>query len=326
MLNTSMKKLGSGAHGLGRVFIASLLLVSTTFAQSGTYDWGGVSNLGSYQGIKWVNVSVTSPRNMNINVLQIDTITPGLEFYTTARSGTLETMTQTTRQFIEESQSTNHKLVAAINADFFDPFHFNMWNPYATNLLGFAVSEGTLVSSGAGAPSFVVDTTGNSSIVTTFSSTDTSNIRTAVSGGSYVLNNGTPTTGDTSLQPRTGIGVSQDSRYVYFMTIDGRQPASSGATTDEVGSYLKWFGAYTGINMDGGGSTTMAWWNSETEISELLNHPRAAGLNTVYTTERYNGNNIGIYYTVVPEPSASALACLGMICLIAWWRRKKLTT
>ena len=273
-----------------------------------------MSNLGSYQGIKWGNVSVTSPRNMNINVLQIDTTTPGLGFYTTAHSGTLETMTQTTRQFIEESQSTNRKLVAAINADFFGPFFSSMWNQsYATSLQGLAVSEGTLVSSGAGTPSFLVDTNGNASIVTTFSNTDTSNIRTAVSGDPYVLNNGTITTGDVSLNPRTGIGVSQDSRYVYLMTIDGRQPTSDGATLHDVGSYLNWFGANTGINMDGGGSTTMAWWNPETELSELLNHPRGRGNFSVFDTERYNGNNIGIYYTVVPEPSAFSLCAVFVV-------------
>ena len=62
------------------------------------------------------------------------------------------------------------------------------------------------------------------------------------------------------------------------MTIDGRQLASDGATTSEVGAWLKHFGAHTGINMDGGGSTTMAWWNpdgSGTNKSELLNFPVA---------------------------------------------------
>ncbi len=41
--------------------------------------------------------------------------------------------------------------------------------------------------------------------------------------------------------------------------VDGRQPGySEGATLPEMGNLLKAHGAYTGINMDGGGSSTMA--------------------------------------------------------------------
>ena len=91
-------------------------------------------------------------------------------------------------------------------------------------------------------------------------------------------------------------------RFVYFMTIDGRQFASEGATTSDVGAWLLHFGAYTGANMDGGGSTTMAWWDPDAagaDKSVLLNHPRGGGF---FDSERHNGNNLGVYFV-----AASAL-------------------
>jgi len=70
---------------------------------------------------------------------------------------------------------------------------------------------------------------------------------------------------------------------------------------------LKMFGAHVGINMDGGGSTTMAWWNqdaAEADKCQLLNIPVGAGrvptlaqtVAPLVATERANGNNFGIYY------------------------------
>jgi exopolysaccharide biosynthesis protein len=58
--------------------------------------------------------------------------------------------------------------------------------------------------------------------------------------------------------PRTAVGVSANGRYVYLITIDGRQPGfSDGATLFETAEWLRRFGAYQGLNLDGGGSTTM---------------------------------------------------------------------
>jgi Phosphodiester glycosidase len=59
-------------------------------------------------------------------------------------------------------------------------------------------------------------------------------------------------------QPRTAFGLSQDRRYLFMMTIDGRQGGySDGAIDTETATWLSQFGAWDGINMDGGGSTAM---------------------------------------------------------------------
>jgi hypothetical protein len=95
------------------------------------------------------------------------------------------------------------------------------------------------------------------------------------------------------------------------MVIDGRQPSSHGATVSEAGSWLLYFGAADGINLDGGGSTTMAFWNEESKLEdkcELLNSPVGNSQNAMYLpasifkpTERANGNNLAVSINDQPE-------------------------
>jgi hypothetical protein len=57
--------------------------------------------------------------------------------------------------------------------------------------------------------------------------------------------------------PRTAVGVSRDSTLLYFLTVDGRQEASAGMTLPEFADLMISIGVYQGLNLDGGGSTTM---------------------------------------------------------------------
>jgi hypothetical protein len=58
--------------------------------------------------------------------------------------------------------------------------------------------------------------------------------------------------------PRTAVGVRADGR-ILLVTVDGRQPERSvGMTIAELAALLLELGAVEGVNMDGGGSTTMA--------------------------------------------------------------------
>jgi hypothetical protein len=95
------------------------------------------------------------------------------------------------------------------------------------------------------------------------------------------------------------------------MIIDGRRKSSQGATTQELGELLQQAGADDAINMDGGGSSTLAWWNDvspEDDKCELINQPVGNGLRfetpaaekLYQPSERANGNNLGIYYTLTP--------------------------
>lgn len=59
-------------------------------------------------------------------------------------------------------------------------------------------------------------------------------------------------------QPRTAIGYSRDSTKLFLVTVDGRQnDFSIGVTMYQMAAFMIEIGAYTAINMDSGGSTTM---------------------------------------------------------------------
>ncbi|MBI9073452.1 MAG: phosphodiester glycosidase family protein [Melioribacteraceae bacterium] len=57
--------------------------------------------------------------------------------------------------------------------------------------------------------------------------------------------------------PRTAVGFSRDSTKMYFITVDGRSSNSIGMTLHELADFMIGAGIYHGLNLDGGGSTTM---------------------------------------------------------------------
>ena len=72
--------------------------------------------------------------------------------------------------------------------------------------------------------------------------------------------------------PRTAVGFSQDSSKVFFFTVDGRQSGYSiGMSLYELAGYMLEWGVWEGINLDGGGSTTMV------VRGQVANSPSDAG-------------------------------------------------
>ncbi len=91
-------------------------------------------------------------------------------------------------------------------------------------------------------------------------------IETAITGGGIILDNGQKPAniGEMSAgrQPRTLLGLSQDKKTLKLIVVDGQRSSASGAsigmTPDECIELLKSEGMYYGLNLDGGGSSTMA--------------------------------------------------------------------
>jgi hypothetical protein len=57
--------------------------------------------------------------------------------------------------------------------------------------------------------------------------------------------------------PRTATGVSRNGRWLHFVVVDGRRSDAAGMTTRELGRLMVDLGAWTALNHDGGGSSTM---------------------------------------------------------------------
>jgi exopolysaccharide biosynthesis protein len=72
--------------------------------------------------------------------------------------------------------------------------------------------------------------------------------------------------------PRTVSGICGDGKAIIAV-IDGRKPwHSNGATLTDAALLLKAHGAVRGINLDGGGSSTLIVQNEDGELT-MLNHP-----------------------------------------------------
>lgn len=295
------------------VIFSTLAAFGSLFAQTndappaGSYQWNVGRELAT--GVRFGKLEVAVPRKLAIHAVQVDSSTPGLRLHTTRRrddwvDGKTETDRQTTRDFLRQSRAAGINMVLAVNADAFSPWPAPYNENTPSDLAGLAVADGVVVSTATGSPSLIRTTTGALRIAPTTNETDLSDVDFAVSGFAICLDNGQPVKSGKDLHPRTGLGVSEDGRYLIIVAIDGRQPASHGATTEELGDWLRHFGAHRGINMDGGGSTTLAWWDAastDADPCKLLNRPVGNGIKAeqlpellFIPTERANGNNFGV--------------------------------
>ena len=87
--------------------------------------------------------------------------------------------------------------------------------------------------------------------------------------------------------PRTGVGFSKDSTTVYFITVDGRQQMSRGMSLLEFADLMIDEGIYQGLNLDGGGSTTMIINNKVVNSPSDNTGERAVGNCLVLIREEY---------------------------------------
>ncbi|MBQ3821919.1 MAG: phosphodiester glycosidase family protein, partial [Thermoguttaceae bacterium] len=235
------------------------LCAASAFAQNAAETENGPKWVPMYEGVDIVAYEVADPL-MKVIAARIDLTVPGVEFKTTAphenfKKEERETNRRTTAEFLKD-----RGLSVAINGNFYGPFNATTIKTEGdANLTGLGVSDGFVESDPRDTyPSFVVKNDGSVDIKQYSVGDDLSDIAQAVSGNKIVVQDGAiPEFTDVKVHPRTAVGFSQDKRYVYFMTIDGRQAGFSvGATYAQVGTQLKYLGAYQGLNLDGGGSTT----------------------------------------------------------------------
>lgn len=90
----------------------------------------------------------------------------------------------------------------------------------------------------------------------------------------------------TSLNARTAVGVSQDGKTLYMVTIDGNK----GVYLDELARIMAELGSFRAVNFDGGGSTTMAVRMLGETHANLANRPSGG-------TERRVPTGLAVYNT-----------------------------
>ena len=76
---------------------------------------------------------------------------------------------------------------------------------------------------------------------------------------------------------RTAVGLTQDNRTLVLFTVDVRPTTgadrSNGMRVGEVADVLLQYGVYNALNMDGGGSTTMAMQDPVDHVRRVINTP-----------------------------------------------------
>jgi GH25 family lysozyme M1 (1,4-beta-N-acetylmuramidase)/uncharacterized protein YraI len=246
-----------------------------------------------FKGVTFLQKDLTLPRKNRMYVMAIDLATVGLEFLVTPTNNTNGILcSRTTSKFLDE-----FNMYVAINGDGFsylpasvDPATTcpNGGDPVKVN--GFAASRGTVYS-----PTKTIQPTVYLSARNQVSVNEVSGKPfNAVSGDRIVVQKGV-TVKNLAAQtpsPRTAIGVNRNGRWLILMVVDGRQPGySEGVTFPELAELLISYGVYTGVNMDGGGSSTMIIKGVDGN-ARILNSPIDQN---VPGKERAVANHLGLY-------------------------------
>ncbi len=289
-------------------------LVRTAIAVVGAaLTWGGPALEGAriaisepFEGVTHYVIHQEQPRRVSIHLLEIDPAAPGIGFLTTPSNGDLpgDTVHERTRDFAAE-----HGLQIAINANF-----SNYVSGINMNLLNIAASNGDVYSPFyAGWPGINITADNQVDLVTAvpenisheppdfFSGYDPVPdvpLFNTVGGNELILHHGeVVATWEDGLHPRTAAGVTAGGNLLLF-AVDGRNNEHSrGMSTTEVARVLKQYGAIHGINLDGGGSTTLVFSDPSPRV---VNIP--VGIGNEPGTERYVGNNFGIFANLRETP------------------------
>jgi exopolysaccharide biosynthesis protein len=277
-----------------------------------------------FVGVTTITRTETSPRNLRMHIVQIDLNAPGIHFKVTAPGGEMETVRNTTVGFLSEEHAQ-----IAVNAHFFLPFPSTNSDAMLIGLAAsngnvFSAFESPVQSYAivADAPAFNIDEMNRVSIVhrnPDFSDgkhvLESVMLWNVVSGSAQIVTDGVKTIPvykddehpaglltpggaveyDNSrswyniLTARTAIGITRDNRTLVIFTVD-RATGSFGMTGAEVADTLiRDYSVVNALNLDGGGSTTLAMENPTTHVGELVNvsddNPRG----------RYVGSNLAVF-------------------------------
>jgi hypothetical protein len=239
-----------------------------------------------FRGIDYAMARKMAPDPQALYAVRVDLKAPGIEFLVTPSNGDrpLETDGRKTSTFLKE-----FKCQLAINASPFSPVEQVEGAP--KDILGPSVSRGDVYSQAHGGHGVMLITQDNH---VSFAEPpfDLSTAYNAVGGYGMLVKNGVVQPSDKVRHPRTAVGTSEDGRYLYLLLIDGRQPGYSvGATTGEAAAWIKQIGAYTALNLDGGGSTSLVIDDGQGGCT-VLNRPIH---DNIPGNERVNGNHLGIF-------------------------------
>src|SRR5262245_21353177 len=259
-----------------------------------------------FLGVTHITRTETSPRAVTMHIVRIDLAIAGISFRLSPPGGRRETVRQTTLAYLNAQQAQ-----IAINGHFFLPFPSADLNAMLIGLGAsdgnvFSAFEAPVQSYAlvTDAPAVNIDSSNFAGVVhrdATFADgrhvIEPVVLWNVVAGSAQIVTNGLKTIPlyidathpDGLLTPpgpanysnsnywynlinaRSAIGLSQDNRTLFLFTVD-RAGGSLGMSVGEVADILiNDYGVYNALNLDGGGSTTLAMEHPTTHVRSIVN-------------------------------------------------------
>jgi hypothetical protein len=260
-----------------------------------------------FQGITYIDRTETSPRPLHMHVAQIDLRTPGLRFKLSPPAGTRETVRQRTVDYLRQERAQlaiNAHFFLPFPSDDTEAWVIGLaasegrvFSAFESPAQSFAIVTD--------APALNIDTRNRARIVhRNPKKPDGLHVRervrlwNVVAGSAQIVTDGRPTvpvyrdsehprgllTGGgpgsgfsnarswySLTTARTAIGLSPDNRTLTLFTVDVRG-GSEGMRLEEVAAVLiRDYQVWNALNLDGGGSTTIAWADPVTGEATVLN-------------------------------------------------------
>lgn len=256
-----------------------------------------------FHGISYEREIRTSPRPIAVHVVRIDLRARGISFVVTPEDTScgLEVCADTTSRFL-----LRHGAQVAVNGDFFLPWWSNGPQDYYPHVgepvyvRGAALSAGREYGHREGP--FTSLLIGQNNVVSIIESSDPKAplppARHVISGKQLLLSGGARTAAvhapdvEGVRHPRTAAALDGSRRTLLLFAVDGRQPGySEGVTLDELAGIVLDHGGWVAMNLDGGGSTSIAIDDGDGG-ARLLNCP----IHTrIPWRERPVANHLGIF-------------------------------
>lgn len=251
-----------------------------------------------FEGVIYERRILSEPRPVILHIVMIDLTVEGIDFAITPPdlpNETLYMQARTTSDFVAESG-----VQLAINGSFFYPFHSEMpWDYFphegdTVRPLGETIVDQQVLSPTEEHYQPVCFLEDRVEIVEGACSAETQH---ALSGNAIFLQSAEPIhfTDPYNATPysRVALATNQQGNIVWLIIVDGKQKFySEGLSLNELGSIVQALGAYNAINLDGGGSTTLAI--ASDDGATLLNAPFHTRLPM---RERPVANHLGIIAT-----------------------------
>jgi exopolysaccharide biosynthesis protein len=249
-----------------------------------------------------------------VHCVRVNLQDPDVALFTTPRAPAYQPQSRETLNASITTFIKTYGVQVAINANFYNVFPGGS-DPSSEGLpseiYGLSISRGQVVSAMDTGPdsnnrtAALMFTTNKTPVIVhhnTLPGTNTDGIYTAISGFYPVVSNGVnvgswavtayPDNTIHGLQPRSLAGVSQDRRYLFMITIDGRQSGySDGSTDTQSADWALALGAWDVMNMDGGGSTALYMADCAGN-GVAINH---SSLIASRGHERYIGGHFGVF-------------------------------